>query len=200
MAFSSASAFSLRSSGSRTAFEVSSEAMQVLGGAGYTREWPVEQALRDARVLEIFEGTTGIQGLDLLHRRVWQDDMQGMQVFVDFGRRELDGLAPALAENLVHGLDRLEQTASWLQSMQGESRFDAEAGADAFLDLAMLCAQGWIAARLAKLKGVDKASGRLQASGRYFLKMLAARCDKASAEAMQRAIAREDVDAVLMMQ
>ena len=187
-----------KTAGSRAAFEVSSEAMQVLGGAGYTREWPVEQALRDARVLEIFEGTTGIQGLDLLHRRVWQDDMHGMVVFVSLARGELIDLEDNLAKNLTSALGLLEETAGWLRLMQGDDRFHAEAGADAFLDLAMLCAQGWIAARLAKLEGDDAVTRRLKASGRYFLRMLAARCEKASAEAKLGGIARCDVDAVLM--
>ena len=52
--------------GGEIAFNNASDAIQVLGGAGYTREWPVEQALRDARVLTIFEGTTGMQAQDLL--------------------------------------------------------------------------------------------------------------------------------------
>jgi alkylation response protein AidB-like acyl-CoA dehydrogenase len=45
-------------------------AIQVLGGAGYVKEWPVERMLRDARVFTIYEGTTAIQGIDLLQRRV----------------------------------------------------------------------------------------------------------------------------------
>lgn len=52
------------------AFEAASNAMQVLGGAGYTREWPVERILRDSRVASIFEGTSAIQALDLLHRQL----------------------------------------------------------------------------------------------------------------------------------
>ena len=45
------------------------DAIQVLGGAGYTREWPAERYLRDARVLAIYEGTSGMQALDLALRR-----------------------------------------------------------------------------------------------------------------------------------
>ena len=56
--------------GGEIAFDCASGAIQVLGGAGYTAEWPVEQALRDARVLTIFEGTTGMQALDLAGRRL----------------------------------------------------------------------------------------------------------------------------------
>jgi butyryl-CoA dehydrogenase len=47
-----------------------SAAVQVLGGAGYTRDFPVEQYYREARIHPIHEGTTGIHGMDLLGRKV----------------------------------------------------------------------------------------------------------------------------------
>jgi butyryl-CoA dehydrogenase len=53
-------------------------AIQVLGGAGYIREYPVEQCYRDQRLNPIHEGTHGIQGLDLLGRKLWQDNSRGL--------------------------------------------------------------------------------------------------------------------------
>ncbi len=50
-----------------------SNAMQVLGGYGYAREYPIEQLFRDNRLNQIHEGTNGIQALDLLGRKVMQD-------------------------------------------------------------------------------------------------------------------------------
>jgi butyryl-CoA dehydrogenase len=55
-------------------------AIQVLGGAGYTREYPVEQCWRDNRLNPIHEGTNGIQALDLLTRKLWQGNGAGLQV------------------------------------------------------------------------------------------------------------------------
>ena len=55
-------------------------AIQVLGGAGYTREYPVEQCWRDNRLNPIHEGTNGIQALDLLTRKLWQDNGIGLQL------------------------------------------------------------------------------------------------------------------------
>lgn len=46
---------------SRTAVEVTTEAIQVFGGYGYTKEYPVERYFRDAKVTEIYEGTSEIQ-------------------------------------------------------------------------------------------------------------------------------------------
>lgn len=51
-------------------FEVSSLAMQIHGGAGYTRDYGVEQYTRDARIAMIYEGTNGIQALDLVGRKM----------------------------------------------------------------------------------------------------------------------------------
>jgi len=56
--------------GAEAAFANADAAIQVLGGAGYVRDWPVERMLRDSRVFAIYEGTTAIQGLDLLLRHV----------------------------------------------------------------------------------------------------------------------------------
>ncbi|MBU2512214.1 acyl-CoA dehydrogenase [bacterium] len=51
-------------------FEVCSEAMQVFGGYGYTKDYPVEQLLRDVRIASIYEGTNGVQAMDLLARKL----------------------------------------------------------------------------------------------------------------------------------
>lgn len=59
-----------KSFGAKAAFTNADAAIQVLGGAGYVNEWPAERMLRDSRVFSIYEGTTAIQGLDLLGRRV----------------------------------------------------------------------------------------------------------------------------------
>jgi alkylation response protein AidB-like acyl-CoA dehydrogenase len=41
--------------------EVTTDAVQVLGGAGYTRDWPVERYMRDAKITQIYEGTNQVQ-------------------------------------------------------------------------------------------------------------------------------------------
>jgi len=51
-------------------FDICSEAMQVLGGYGYTKDFPIEQHLRDVRIAAIYEGTNGIQAMDLLARKL----------------------------------------------------------------------------------------------------------------------------------
>lgn len=58
-------------------------AIQVLGGAGYTRDYNVEQFYRDNRLNPIHEGTHGIQGQDLLGRKVLMQDGAGLQLLAD---------------------------------------------------------------------------------------------------------------------
>lgn len=57
-----------------------SMAVQILGGAGYTTDFPVEQYYRESRIHPIHEGTTGIHGLDLLGRKVWLQDGLGWKM------------------------------------------------------------------------------------------------------------------------
>jgi alkylation response protein AidB-like acyl-CoA dehydrogenase len=163
--------------GADCAFANASGAIQVLGGAGYTGEWPVEQALRDARVLSVFEGTSGIQAIDLLHRRVIRDDA-GLNAFLAQARAD-GGDTP-----LASCLDLLE-TAAW--TLKAASPEDQNAGAAAFLELAMLTSAGWIAARFVALQGSGEAWERTRAAGRYWLDRIKGRAAMHYAEAVQGA-------------
>jgi alkylation response protein AidB-like acyl-CoA dehydrogenase len=164
----------VKTSGGDVAFEVSSAAIQVLGGAGYTREWPVEQCLRDARVLTIFEGTSGIQALDIVHRRVRRDG-SGLACFLKAARADC-----AAGDSLAQVLDLLEHGAASIAAEQDPGAVDG--GATAFLRLAQLAASGWIAARLAGLDSGVPAQARLVAAGRHWLAGLPTRAALAHAE------------------
>jgi alkylation response protein AidB-like acyl-CoA dehydrogenase len=58
---------------SEKAYELLAQSLQVLGGSGYTRDYPMEQYIRDAKIDTIYEGTTAIQGLDLFFRKIARD-------------------------------------------------------------------------------------------------------------------------------
>lgn len=172
----------LKATCSEAAFEVANDAIQVLGGAGYTNEWPVEQWLRDSRMMSIAEGATGIQALDLLHRRLWRGQGAGLASFGAIARTELQRADAALAAPALAVLQQLESTAARLQDWRETPRH-AEAGATAFLQLATLAATGWMAVRLASLPGDDPHTRRLVALGRYWLSDLEARAARPVAEA-----------------
>jgi alkylation response protein AidB-like acyl-CoA dehydrogenase len=164
----------VKTAGGEIAFANGSDAVQVLGGAGYTRAWPVEQVLRDARVLTVFEGTTGIQAIDLLHRRLWRGDGRGLRVFVSAARASLADCPADEARRFGICLDHLQSASDTLLGWAVTPR-EGNAGATAYLQLAMLAATGWIAARLAGLPGDTGARLHLIAAGRYWLADINAR-------------------------
>jgi alkylation response protein AidB-like acyl-CoA dehydrogenase len=150
--------------GGEIAFRTASNAVQVLGGAGYTREWPVEQALRDARVLTVFEGTTGMQALDLARRRLLSEGEFGLAAFLEEARADA-----AMEPSLAFVLRELEGAAQWL-------RDDPDAvggGAVGFLEVAGRAALTWIAARLTGVQDDDLASAYLRNVGEHYLQVLA---------------------------
>ncbi len=79
------------------ATEANDLAIQVLGGSGYTRDYPVEQCYRDNRLNSIHEGTHGVQALDLLARKLWQKDGKTLQNLLDL---------------IQHTIDQADETAS----------------------------------------------------------------------------------------
>ena len=59
--------------GSEKSYELLAESLQIFGGSGYTRDYPLEQYLRDAKIDTLYEGTTAIQALDLFFRKIGRD-------------------------------------------------------------------------------------------------------------------------------
>jgi len=90
--------------------------MQVYGGYGYTKEYPVEQLARDCKITSIYEGTNGIQAMDLLGRKL---GMNKGATFLDFiteikatvARAEKFPALAALAAKVSTAADELAQTA-----------------------------------------------------------------------------------------
>lgn len=162
--------------------EVPDEAIQVLGGAGYTTEWPAEQWMRDARMMSIAEGTTGVQALDLVHRRLWRDDGAALNEFLEVASVEIAQANPSVSAPASAALELLRTTSRHLLTLQGNPK-EAEAGAVAFLRLAMLAATGWIAVRLASASGDDRVTKRLVAAGSYWLSDLERRASFAAQQA-----------------
>ncbi|MBN2497502.1 MAG: acyl-CoA dehydrogenase [Deltaproteobacteria bacterium] len=93
--------------GSDMGFRVNEMAIQVFGGYGYCQEYPVEQYCRDQKISSIYEGTNGIQALDLLGRKIARNQGEWLKQFLGMafeltaeleGHAELGGLAGKLAQ------------------------------------------------------------------------------------------------------
>ena len=93
-------------------------AIQVLGGAGYTREYPVEQCWRDNRLNPIHEGTNGIQALDLLGRKVWQAKGQGLTLLANAIGNDIEAASEEPCRQWARELgEKLGQVATVTQRM-----------------------------------------------------------------------------------
>ncbi|WP_404850434.1 acyl-CoA dehydrogenase [Dietzia kunjamensis] len=119
-------------------------AIQVHGGAGYTRDYPVEQFYRDNRLNPIHEGTHGIQGLDLLGRKVRQDNGAALRALADEIRATTAravGEWAAPAARIDHHLDALCTVTEELWALGPDS---ALANATAYLEAMGHLVVGWI--------------------------------------------------------
>jgi hypothetical protein len=90
---------------------------QVLGGHGYIREWGQEQLVRDVRITQIYEGTNGIQALDLVGRKVVGTGGELYRLFADEIRHFVATASADLAEftkPLNTALDNLDELTAWV--------------------------------------------------------------------------------------
>jgi len=159
--------------------ESTSLAIQVLGGYGYSPEFPVERHFRDQRLNPIHEGTTGIQGLDLLGRKVRLNDGAGLRVFVDAialdveATRAVESLREETAA-LVEATDELVRVTRTLLAAQvelGPERALAEA--TTYLDVFGTIAVAWrwlVQARVAAAAQPDEFYAGKLAACRYFFR------------------------------
>ncbi|MBI5552703.1 MAG: acyl-CoA dehydrogenase [Desulfobacterales bacterium] len=90
-------------------FDVTVQAMQVYGGYGYCKEFPVEQQLRDCKIASIYEGTDGIQAMDLLGRKIVGD---GGKAFGEFLKLLQETIAQAKAQDNLAGLAQSLEVAA----------------------------------------------------------------------------------------
>jgi 3-(methylthio)propanoyl-CoA dehydrogenase len=145
--------------------EVTSLAIQVYGGMGYIEETGVAQHFRDARITTIYEGTNGIQAMDLVGRKL---PMRAGGVVDDFLAEvraldaDLAGAGDELASirtNLADAVEILADTTAWLMKKGLDDVRHALAGATPYLRMFALVAGGWLMARQALAAAETLAGG-----------------------------------------
>lgn len=132
-------------------FESAVQAQQVFGGHGYIREWGVEQYVRDARIAQIYEGTNGVQAMDLVARKLSLADGAVAAGFFDLVAADLTSAASAegarnIASATAEALAILRETS---RSLQGADLDRLGAAAVDYLRLFALVSFGWMWARMA---------------------------------------------------
>ena len=132
------------------ALEVCSHGVQVYGGYGYCREFPAEQLMRDSRIFMIYEGTNGIQAMDLLGRKLSMNKGGSFAYFLDQIRKTVDETkgvegVEALADKVAHALTRLEELAADMaKRSRSENFLNAYAFAHPFLEIVGDIAFAWM--------------------------------------------------------
>ncbi|MES3007162.1 MAG: acyl-CoA dehydrogenase C-terminal domain-containing protein [Pseudomonadota bacterium] len=163
-------------------FESCVLAQQVLGGHGYVREWGLEQNVRDARIAQIYEGTNGIQALDLAGRKVVKDSEGMLDILVEeisgFLKQEgtIDGMKEFLMP-LQEALESLSITTRWLKDAAGRNPDEIGAASAPYLRLMTLVLYAYMWARMARvaLLALTDGSGDEQfydaklKTGRFFM-------------------------------
>ncbi|MGH8481764.1 MAG: acyl-CoA dehydrogenase C-terminal domain-containing protein [Nevskiaceae bacterium] len=144
-----------------SAVELGGTAIQVYGGHGYIKEHGVEQAMRDAKILCLYEGTNGIQAMDLVRRKLMLNNGRLPGRFFARARAELkaSGDLAFIAQPLATALDDIEATTKWLQDSYKSNPDDAGFGAADFLRAFALTMLGynWLRMARAAARSDDKA-------------------------------------------
>ncbi|MBL4942370.1 MAG: acyl-CoA dehydrogenase, partial [Colwellia sp.] len=169
-------------------FENTVAGQQVFGGHGYIREWGQEQLVRDARITQIYEGTNGIQAMDLLVRKIASSKGAMLSVFTDEVNAYIEANKKdvAMAEFItplneaVHDLTEL--TADLLTKSQANIN-ELGASANDYLHVFGYTAMAYIWARMAQVSlaqqksqqgdsGDDFYQSKLHTARYYFTRLL----------------------------
>ncbi|MDE2573552.1 MAG: acyl-CoA dehydrogenase [bacterium] len=149
-----------------TAIELCSTALQVFGGMGYVEETGIAQQYRDVRITAIYEGTTGIQGLDLVGRKLIRDMgatatsvIAQMRAFA----KELDSAQSAevaeIAQAFARSVETLADVSQWIGMTAMGDLHRAFACSVPYLRLWGIVAGGWQMARAAQIAARRIAAG-----------------------------------------
>ncbi|HEX5275673.1 MAG TPA: acyl-CoA dehydrogenase C-terminal domain-containing protein [Candidatus Rubrimentiphilum sp.] len=139
-----------------TAVEICSTAVQVFGGIGYVEETGIAQQYRDVRITTIYEGTTGIQALDLVGRKIAQDMGATAKTVISQMRKDAEG---PIGPHLAQALASLSETSDWIGMTAMGDLHAAVACSVPYLKLWGITAGGWQMARAAAISAEKIAAG-----------------------------------------
>jgi alkylation response protein AidB-like acyl-CoA dehydrogenase len=147
--------------GTDVGVDVASLGIQVFGGMGYVEETGAAQHLRDARIAPIYEGTNGIQALDLVGRKLRLDNGEPLARLMTQMREEADALADdahfaTIRRELLAALPVLTAAT---EALLGQGPRDAAAGATPYLRLFALTLGGSLLAKQARVAADRLAAG-----------------------------------------
>ncbi|QQD23504.1 acyl-CoA dehydrogenase [Venatoribacter cucullus] len=141
-------------------FFCANDGLQLMGGSGFTQDWPLEQYVRDARITRIYEGTNGIQALDLVGRKMGLNGGRSVKRF--FGMLESylkDNADAPFAAHVKDALAKLQKATLWLMQNGMADREQAGAAATPYLRLFALTTVAYFWSRMAQIAQQQLAAG-----------------------------------------
>jgi alkylation response protein AidB-like acyl-CoA dehydrogenase len=156
---------------SEKAYELLAQSLQVFGGSGFTRDYPIEQYIRDAKIDTLYEGTTGIQSLDLVFRKIARDNAQTLMWFanevkatIDGGTDEFADERKALGQALEDVQGHLGHMLQWAMAAvadpaQADQLYRTGLHTVSFLESLSELLIGWLLVRQAEVASAALATG-----------------------------------------
>lgn len=134
-------------------FEITNLALQCFGGHGYIREYGMEQFVRDSRIAQIYEGTNGVQAMDLIGRKVPEGNGRLVKRFLTLAQQDLAGATDPrvqeLAKPVADALALLQKATMTIMTRAQKDPNEAGAAAVEYLRMFGLAATGWMWVKMA---------------------------------------------------
>lgn len=154
----------IKGHGTDLGYQSATLSQQVFGGHGYIREWGMEQYVRDARIAMIYEGTNGVQAMDLVGRKLALNGGRAVQAWFALLAREIaeakaDPASEAFAGQLEKALGQLQAATMWLVANGMAKPDNAGAAAYSYMSCTGVVALGWMWLRMLRAAAAGLASG-----------------------------------------
>ncbi|GAA4037988.1 acyl-CoA dehydrogenase C-terminal domain-containing protein [Parerythrobacter jejuensis] len=165
--------------GTDKGFDFATNMQQVYGGHGYVKEWGMEQFVRDARIAMIYEGTNGVQAMDLCGRKLASKGGAAIQAFFKLVGEEIasakqdDGLKD-IAERLEKALDEQQAATMWFMNNAMQNPNHLGAGAHHYMHIMGIVTLGYMWLRMAKV-AQERLAGEPEDKAFYEAKLTTAR-------------------------
>ena len=161
--------------------EITSDAMQIYGGYGYTKDQGIEQLYRDNRITPIYEGTNSVQAIDLVFRKLVNKNGDIIDKYINMIKNNLnssdENLKPFI-ENLNIYIDKLKAFSKWMKEKIKNSRDDANAASNDYLRVLGYVAVGYSWIKVLEVSYKDYSNNKdfyddkIQTANFYFKRVL----------------------------
>ncbi len=161
--------------------EITSEAMQIHGGYGFTKDLGIEQLYRDNRITPIYEGTNSVQAADLVFRKLVTKNGDIIDKYLNLVKEETDindEKIQSFTKQLDHYLDMLSKFTDWIKENIKDSKDDVSAACNDYLKVLGLVAtaHAWIKVLEVSFKEYDNNKDfyedKIQTANFYFNRVL----------------------------